>query len=69
MNVMHDICGIDDFVLVSFFSYFSVDEINSLVSDATTNKHNLLFLESQQPPFIPSETKMVIVDKDGCEIY
>ena len=69
MNVMHDICGIDDFVLVSFFSYFSVDEINSLVSDATTNKHNLLFLESQQPPYIPSETKMVIVDKDGCEIY
>lgn len=69
MNVMHDICGIDNFALVSFFSYFSLDEINSLIHDATSNKHNLLFLESQQPSFIPSETKMIIVDHDGCEIY
>ena len=69
MNVVHDVCGIDDFALVSFFSYFSIDEINILVSDASANKHNLLFLESNQPTFIPAETKMIIVDKDGCEIY
>lgn len=69
MNVMHDICGIDDFVLVSFFTYFSLEEINSLISDATANKHNILFLESSQPLSSPKETKLIIVDKDRCEIY
>ena len=69
MNVLHDSCGIDDFVLVSFFSYFSMEEINHLVSDTSANKHNLLFLESIQPPSVPIDSKLIIVDKDGCEIF
>lgn len=69
MNVMHDLCGIDDFVFISLFGYFSQKEIDSIVFDSQGNKHNLLFIEPRQPETLPANTKLIIIDNDGCEIF
>ena len=69
MNVHHDVCGIDCFVFVSLFSYFSEEELNTLVREATSNKHNILFLEGHEPDFIPDQTRKIIIDKEACQLF
>ena len=69
MNVLHDLCGIDDFVFISLFGYFNETEIEALIADAQGNKHNLLFIEPHQPKILPTNTKQIIIDSDGCEIF
>lgn len=69
MNVFHDVCGIDCFVFVSLFCFFSQEEMNTLVREATANKHNLLFIEGHEPDYVPEQTRKIIIDKDSCQIF
>ena len=69
MNVFHDVCGVDCFVFISIFSLFSEEEIGVLVSEATANKHNLLFIEGCEPSFVPEGTTKLIIDRDSCQIF
>ena len=69
MNVSHDVCGIDCFTFVSLLSFFTPEEINTLVNEATSNKHNLLLLEGYEPDYVPVLTRKIIIDKDDCQIF
>ena len=69
MNVSHDVCGIDCFVFFSLFSLFSQEELDTLVREATANKHNLLLVEGSEPEYLPDQMNKVIIDKDSCQIF
>ena len=69
MNVMHDICGIEDFFFVSAYNYFTPECISSLVYDCQGNKHNTVFIETINPPQIPDGVKLIVIDSDNCEIF
>ena len=69
MNVMHDLCSFDCFVFISAFSLFSSEELDTLINEATSNKHNILFIEAREPERLTSQGKKFIIDKDFCQIF
>lgn len=69
MNVLHDVCNIDTFVLFSIFSFFNENDISTLIRESLSLKHNIIFMEGREPLFECNELKKVIIDKDLCQIF
>lgn len=68
MRVMNDLLGIKCFVFVHLLSYLSKYEMEKLFEYTCYQKIHILLLESRQPETIENFKKVVIIDKDACEI-
>lgn len=71
INLNHDICNIQGFIILNCFSYFSVEELELLSNECRMQGHSLLFIESSS---VYSDSafdfcRKIIVDKDGIEIF
>ena len=62
------ILKIQCFVFVNLFSFLTEYEMEKLFEFANYQKVNVLLLESRQPGNINSFSKVVLIDRDQCEI-
>lgn len=68
INILHDICNIDSFIFIGMMNYFSNKTINTFIKEATSNKHNLVFIERVDNTELIT-TQKIIIDSDSCEIF
>ncbi len=68
MRVANELLGVKCFVFVHLLSYLTEYEMEKLFEYAHYHKIYILLLESRQPEMIKKFTKVVIIDKDACEI-
>jgi len=69
MNVFHDVCSVDCFAFTSMLNLFNENELDVLINEATANKHNLIFFETNEPFRNLNNTKKLIIDSDFCQIF
>ena len=69
LNVSNDILGISCFIVVNINSFFSQEEIQNLVNECFSLKHNLLFICNTQCDYKIEGMETIIIDQDGCEIF
>ena len=71
MNLNHDVCNIQGFIILNCFSYFSVEELELLSTECRMQGHSLLFIESSSvySDSVFDFCRKIIVDKDGIEIF
>ena len=68
IKAVHELLGIRCFIFVNLFSYLTEYEIEKLYEYVQYQKVYLLLIESRRPEKIEKFTKIVIIDKDACEI-
>lgn len=68
-NLTNNILGVSCFVVVNINSFFSRDEIQRLVKECFSLKHNILFICGSQCDYDINDMETIIIDKDGCELF
>ncbi len=68
IKVTSDLLGINCFVFVHLLSYLTEYEMEKLFEYVHYYKVDVLLLESRQPEVMEKFTKVIIIDKDACEI-
>lgn len=66
VNLNHDVFGIENFIIVNSYSYFTEEELSTFSSECTSLKHNILFIDSYNRYDFKNR---IIIDNDNCELF
>ena len=66
INITHDILKIENFIILNIQTYFSEKEIETICSEASSLKHNLLLINQFNSYNKPNS---IIIDNDNCELF
>lgn len=68
LKAVGELLEIKCFVFVHLLSYLTEYEVEKLYEYVQYHKIHILLLESRQPDIVKMFTKVIIIDKDACEI-